>query len=361
MMITAAARVLLVALALLMPLLMGASTAADSAPSKLAETVNAYLILDYLPPAIYEGDALSVCFRVESAGLSSAALELRGRAFDAAGKELKTISKKVQPAPGEFASATLDFETETAARITVELLEGTVATAAFAAVLQREDAPWPETRAAQGRLVLASNGDTLVPLVRKKRAVEERAFAPLDWVLGRGAQSAPARDGKTLLFAPAKWALKLESIAPLGPFSASDGTPMLRAMDAILSACRQQGAAKISRVVILLPPEDLELGTDSRTYHLVLNALLARLHKAGVAQTLLFAPFKFGCNEAHRGALWKEAHASAALYAAHIDDPADWMAPAAWLADPNAPGAFAPQPNAAGRKMIEQALSDLIK
>ena len=359
--IAAAARVLLFAPALLLPLLMGASAAAESASSKLAETVDAYLILDYLPPAIYEGDALSACFRIESAGPAKAAFELRGRVFDDAGKELKTFSKKVQPAPGEFASATLDFETQGAARITVELFDGALATGAFAAVFQREDAPWPETRVTQGRLVLASNGDTLVPLVRKKRAVEERAFAPLDWVMGRGAQNTPLRDGKTLLFAPAKWNLKTEGIAPLGPFSAGGGTPILRAMDAILHACRQAGALKLSRVVIVLPPEDLELATDSRTYHLALSALLARLNKAGVAQTVLYAPFKFGCNEAHRKALWKEAHAAAALYAARIDDPTDWITEAAWLADPHAPGVFAPSPNATGRKMIEQALSDLIK
>jgi hypothetical protein len=176
---------------------------------------------------------------------------------------------------------------------------------------------------------------------------------------------------------PGAWNLKIPSAIPLGPWPASASAPILNTLDRVMNTLtsqrpampkpapakdkEQERLAVPDRLVLLLPPEDLELATDPRGYRVTLDALLSRLAQAGVSQIMLIAPFKFGCNEAHRKCLWHEVHAAAPLYAAKVLDPTDWMNESAWRADPDVPRVYAAAPNAAGRKMIEQALADLIR
>lgn len=335
--------------------------AESAAPIGAHSTV--YLITDYLPPAIYEGDGLTACFRIENTASVKSAFEVTAKASDAAGAELKAVVEKVIVAPGAFGTVKFEFETKRVARIHFELKsagEPSVIAVENVALLRDEDR-WPATQILNGRIVLAEGGDAAIPVVQKKRAVEERAFAPVKWLFGSPADEGAARTGKSIAFAPGGWQLNAAVARPLGPWPVNGSIPILNALNQILSELRGAAAEEFKRVAILLPPEDLDFATDPRTYRVALDALLARLAKAGVTRVTLFAPFKYGCNEAHRKALWRAIHESATVNAVKVLDPLDWMGEAQWRADPAVPKVFGQRPNLEGRKMIEQALADLIR
>ena len=335
---------------------------AESAPSIVPRT-SAYLITDYLPPAIYEGDGLSACFRIENTAPVKSSFEVTAKTSDAAGAELKTVVEKVSVAPGAFGSVKFEFDTKRVARIHFELKsagESTVIAGENVALLRDDDA-WPATKISNGRIVLAEGGDAAIPVVQKKRAVEERAFAPVKWLFGSSVDDGVARTGKSIAFAPGTWQLNAESVRALGPWPVNGSIPILNALNQILGELRGAAAGEFRRIAILLPAEDLDFATDPRTYRVALDALLARLAKAGFTRIALIAPFKYGCNDAHRRALWREIHESAAVNSIKVLDPLDWMGEAQWRADPSVPKVFGQQPNPAARKMIEQALADLIR
>lgn len=335
---------------------------AESAPPLVSRTP-AFLITDYLPPAIYEGDGLTACFRIENTASVKSSFEITAKTSDAAGVELKSTVEKVSVAPGAFGAVKFEFETKRVARMHFELKsagETTVLGIENVALLRDEDA-WPVTQILNGRIVLAEGGDAAIPVVQKKRAVEERAFAPVKWLFGSPADEGAARTGKSIAFAPGSWQLNAVGAHPLGPWPVNGSIPILNALNQILGELRSAANGEFKRAAILLPPEDLDFATDPRTYRVALDALLARLAKAGVTRVTLFAPFKYGCNEAHRKALWREIHESAMVNAVKVLDPLDWMGEAQWRADPAVPKVFGQRPNPAGRKMIEQALADLIR
>ncbi len=322
-----------------------------------------YLITDYIPPAIYEGDGLSACFRIENTAPVKSSFEVTAKTSDSAGVELKSVVEKVSVAPGAFGSVKFEFETKRVARIHFELKsagESTVIAGENVALLRDDDA-WPATKISNGRIVLAEGGDAAIPVVQKKRAVEERAFAPVKWLFGSSADDGVARTGKSIAFAPGAWQLNVESVRALGPWPVNGSIPILNALNQILGELRGAAAGEFRRIAILLPVEDLDFATDPRTYRVALDALLARLAKGGFTRIALIAPFKYGCNDAHRRALWREIHESAAVNSIKVLDPLDWMGEAQWRADPSAPKVFGQQPNPAARKMIEQALADLIR
>src|SRR5579862_230448 len=338
----------------------GIAASADSSPI-IAPRPTAFLITDYLPPANYEGDSLSACFRIENASAREAAFEVSAKAVDAEGKEVRSFTEKAKASAGAFAAVKFEFETRKTARIHIELKRAgeAEALAETNVTLLREDDPWPATKIANGRLTIAEDGSVLIPLVKKKRVIEDRTFAPMKWLFGDSSDSSGAIGGTALIFAPGAWHLNVDSgVQTLGPWTPDGSAPILKTMDRVLS---QIGAQKIQRVVILLPPEDLDLATDPRVYRVALDALMARLTKNGVTRTTLICPFRFGCNAAHQQALWHEVHESAAVNLAKVIDPIDWIGESAWRVDPSTPKVCGPSPNAAGRKMIEQALSALIR
>ena len=147
----------------------------------------------------------------------------------------------------------------------------------------------------------------------------------------------------------------------LSPWALDGSVPVASTLNQIMSELRNVTTGEYKRGGLVLPPDDLDVATDPRTYRVVLDTLFARLAKADIGRVTVIAPYKHGCNDAHRKALWRELHESATINAVRVLDPLDWMSEAVWRADPNTPGVYARHPNAAGRKMIEQALADLIR
>lgn len=332
-----------------------------AAEAGVGTQADAFLIVDYLPTANYEGDGLSACFRIENASGRQAAFEITARPVDAAGKDMDAQVVKVTAAAGTFAAGKFDFETRRTARIAFELKRSgeDKVLAKTSAVLLREDDPWPATKIANGRLTLSSDGSIVIPLVQKTRIVEHREFALTRWLLGDGDDGADG--GLGVAYAPASWRLNINGVRGLGPWTLDGSVPILNAVDRILSDLSAPGAAKVQRMAIVLPPEDLDLATDPRTYRMALDALLARLPKAGVVRTTLIAPSRYGCNAAHQKALWREIHESAAANSAKAIDSMDWSGEAQWRADPSTSKVFGPIPNADGRKRIEQAVAKVLK
>ncbi len=355
---------------------------------------SAFLIVDYLPPAFYDGDGLSACFRVENASARDGAFEIVAKTVDAAGAEVKTLIEKTTVAHGAFGSVKFEIDAKRVAAIQFELKksgeERVLATQN--AALVREDDPWPRPKIVNGRMTL-ENGSVAIPVVQKKLTVEDRTFAPLKWLFGGSKDNAAAAAGKARVFAPGAWQLSgshdavpspepatsgskpsapykesdrahadADGICALGPWRLDGSIPIFNAVGQILGEVTSSPAGSIERVVILLPADDLDLGTDPRVYRVALDALLARLTKRGIiGGVVLISPFRYGCNDAHRKALWREIHESAGANSVRAIDPNDWMGEANWRADPATPKIFAARPNAPGRKIIEQALANLIR
>jgi hypothetical protein len=147
--------------------------AAESS-AELKPRIDTFLITDYFPPAIYEGDGFSACFRVENAGTQNAVYDFTAKALDSAGAELKSITKSLSSLAGRFASASMEFDSKRVARVQFELKrhDAPAVLARAGAVLLRDTDPWPKTTVANGRIELAGSGDALIPVVQKKRVEE---------------------------------------------------------------------------------------------------------------------------------------------------------------------------------------------
>ena len=342
--------------------------AAESAPSIApaatpSATLNTsvFLITDYLPPAIYEGDSISANFRIENAYSNKREFEITAKASDDTGAELKSLIQKVSVAPKTVEALKFEFESKRVARIRFEMKESNSAAplADLALILIRDVDAWPTSQVTNGRLMNA-DGAIMIPVVEKKRAVEDRTFAPMKWIFGSSSDAKSAPSGKCIVFAPGVWKINADDLHPLGPWKMDGASPLLTVMRQIFDELKNAPPGEIKRTAILLPPEDLDFATDPKTYRVLLDALLARLTHSCLNITLI-APFKFGCNDAHRKALWREIHESAVVNGAKVLDPLDWMHEAQWRIDESVPGVSGQNPNAAGRKMIEQALSNLIR
>ena len=321
---------------------------------------NAFLVMDYLPPANYEGDNLSVCFRIENASDKKAEFEVLAKSVDADGKDMPAQTMKASAAANAFGAAKFEFETRRTGKIRFELKRAGVATALAQTnvVLLRQDDSWPATKLVNGRIVLASDNTFVVLLVEKKRKQEDRAFGPWRWLFGDGDDGGKG-DGAAVVYAPASWRLNVGGIKGLGPWALDGSVPILNMVDRILTDV--SAGTKAQRMVIVLPPEDLTLATDPRTYRLALDALLARLPKAGVVRTTLIAPYQYGCNTTHLNALWHEVHESAAVNGCTAIDPVDWSGEAQWRTDPSVPKVYGPIPNATGRRAVEQVVGTVMK
>ncbi len=322
-----------------------------------------FFVIDYLPPAIYEADTLAACFRIENTSTSKKTFQVTATAVDSTGSEIKKQIEKTSVAAGTFSSVKFECDSKRVARIAFELKsdDDPKTLEAETVLILRDDDAWPETKIENGRLKSADGRGIVIPVVEKKRAVEVREFAPMKWIFGSSKDTSIAHAGTCAAFAPAAWQLKIDAAKPLGPWPLNGSIPILNAMNQIVSDIAKSPPGTFKRVVILLTPEDLDLATDPRTYRVVLDALLARLVKVQIGRIALIAPFKYGGNDTHRKAIWREIHESANVNAAMVLDPLDWMHDAQWRADPTGPNIFATHPNAAGRKMIEQAIADLIR
>jgi hypothetical protein len=325
-----------------------------------------YLIADYLSPAVYEGDSLTACFRIENTTGIDSILSLAVVVLDEAGKELSRKAESIKATAKEFASCQRDVGTSQGAKVRYVLLDGSETVATLTARLVRDADPWPATLVRNARLETAQGGEVVVPVVRKRLKVENRAFVPLKWIVDGGSGAKPAIKGKAASFAPARWQLGKPASGPeigaLGPYVRDGAVPVLRTVDQVLAKCGPSpaAAAPIERAVIFLPPEDLELATDPRVYRLALDCLLAHLKRSGTRQLTLVPPLLYGSPEKHCLLLWQAVREAAAAYAVDALEPAAFLDEKLWRVDPQTASAYGASPNAEGTKKIEQALNDLL-
>ncbi len=326
-----------------------------------------FLITDYLPPAIYDGDALTACFRIESTRDAETRLELVTTLFDDAGKVVSEQSEKIGAAPKAFTPCDRSVDSRRAQGARFVLMEKDVALASVSVRLLREHKPWPKTVVRNGRIENAENAEIVVPLVRKQLKVENRAYAPLSWLVGKDDAARAAESGGGVAFVPERWRLKAganpERVIALGPYGRDGCMPLLRVASDILSALPRfaHNSVELPPVLIFLPPEDLEVASDPRSYRVVLDGLVARLKAAGTARVLLVPPLHYGAAELHRQTLWHEVHDCAATYKIQSLDPLEHLHEKFWRVDPAVAGAYGAGPNAEGLKKLEQGLSDWLR
>ncbi|MBI3832249.1 MAG: hypothetical protein HY291_22190 [Planctomycetes bacterium] len=352
-----------------------------------------YLIVDYLPPALYAGEALTACLRVENTTGAAADVTVRAEIFDAAGKSLRVAEEKLAATPNAFAEYRKDLDLHDAARATFTLKTPQGDVAGPVVRLVRDADPWPDAEVKDGRLVVREAGTearptVLVPVVERVNREGDRTFAPVKWALGIKDQDAQAPVARAVLMLPGAWgktplskggdstqgpnspssqALDFGELLPekasapvaLGPYEPSGCAPVLRAFNEVLRALAAL-KEKPERIVIVLPPEDLEVATEPRIYRVVLEALLERLARAGVKQAVLAPPIKYGVAQARLDLLRLEVREAAAARGARMLDWAEVLDEKAWRLDPEKSGVYGRKPNAEGLKKIAQKLSDLI-
>ena len=321
-----------------------------------------YLITDYLPAAIYEGDALTACFRVENTENADTSVEIIATTYDATDKSLAERKESVKGPAHSFAQCQISVDSKAGTHIRFVMKREQKVEGQTAIRMLRDDEVWPLVSNRNGHLETV-DGQVLIPVVRKRLKTQDRAFVPIKWLIGH---AAPIQKlvGKTVVFAPARWNLTSRpELMNLGPYLPNGTTPLCRALDQILMTASISSGKKeecIKCIIIFLPPEDLEVATDPHTYRIVLDALLAHLGSLAIKQIVLIPPFHFGVNERHRDMLWTEIKEASACYNASSLDPSDYLGEALWRADPEQPDVYGISPNSEGRKKIEQGLVDLL-
>jgi hypothetical protein len=335
------------------------------------------VLVDFISAALYEGEPLTVCLRVENLTGAEAECEVRAEVLGAEGKVLRADTAKLKAAAGGFGhhQKNHDLSGARSLRLTVKTPLGELPGAEVQ--VGRENDPWPETKARGGRLTVAATGAVLVPVARRRMRQEDRTWAPIRWALGLKDQEASAPVTSALLLFPGAWgtaevegtarppppALVPEKTASsgawvrLGPYALEGVAPVLLAAGDILRAIPKPAP---DRVVVLLPPEDVDGATDPRLYRVMLECLLSRLAAAGVKQTVLWPPLRFGVSERRQKPLWEAVHEVAPAYGARAVAVGEFLAEGLWRLDPGTPGVYGKHPNAEGQKKIGQTLSDLL-
>jgi hypothetical protein len=326
-----------------------------------------YLIIDYLPLAVYEGDAISACFRVENTTSAAADVEVVASITDEAGKEIWRKAEKLSAPSKGFSQCQFNLDSAAGTAVSFTLS----ANAQVRLRLVRDENRWPDAQIKDGRLATEDKGELILPVVRKRLRTPDRAFAPLKWMVDSGSPLIGKGEAGRA-FIPGRWALTAETKDPakwakLGPYAADGATPMACALRDILKNIAQartesspEAPKVVERAVIFLPPEDLDVATDPRMYRILLDALLVHLKKADTRQIVLVPPLLYGASEKHRQSLWRAVHEAALANEVRSVDPTEYLNEKNWRADPAREGAYANRPNPEGMKKIEQALTNLL-
>lgn len=325
-----------------------------------------FFIIDYLPPAIYDRDSVTGCFRVENVSGADVKLDFVFTAYNDAGEVLKENTQPITAVAKGFTAFQGALDSRLAARMTFSLRKGADVLGSVALRLLRDEAPWPATRVRAGRIELAEGGDILLPTVTKRIRKQDRSFAPMKWILGKGDAAAVEVAVPSVVFTPGRWWVDEKTRgapAHLGPYALNGSPPLLFAMNHILTqapallADDKRGPVQF---VICLPPEDLDAATDPRVYRAILDGLLAHVARLPAKKIFVVPPFQFGAREKAAAALAHEVNAAAGAYGVVAVDPAEYLNEKLWRVDPEKEGVYGIRPNATGLKKIEQGLFNLI-
>jgi hypothetical protein len=365
----------------LIPLLLVLATAAvhaeeqsppSASPAKEAPKEPFYLITDYLPQAIYDADSVTGCFRVENTTGKEDNLELAIKVSDASGAVVEELNKPIVAPNSGFGQCQYTQDIRKAASVHFTLKKGATKYGEVNVRLIRDDVPWPDTKIVNGRVVATDNGDVVVPVVHRVLKVQNRAFAPIKWIIGDSAKEQKAKGEQAVIFVPGRWPLNAAAHTQsnqkwivLGPYAADGSMPALRAFDQVIRELTPKGGgggplANPPRVAICLPPEDLGVASDPRVYRMVVDALQARLIALGIKQIVLIPPFQFGTPDKYWQRMNSEVQESASVYGMQAVDPTEFLGEKLWRVDPEVEGAYGASPNPAGLKKIEQGLADLL-
>ncbi|MCY3021511.1 MAG: hypothetical protein NTW87_21055 [Planctomycetota bacterium] len=214
------------------------------------------------------------------------------------------------------------------------------------------------------------NGELVVPVVsRRAKKEENRAFAPVKWMLGYGLPGPVELGDEALSFIPARWGGDVTKppagLVVLGPYEPSGAPFVVCAASQVFNALAKAAAGKetsgLERLQICLPPEDLDVGTDPHVYRAVLDAVLAHATSLALRKVVLVPPFQYGAKAAHYEALRKEVRGAVVAYGAVCLDPAPYLEENLWRVNPAVEGVYGLRPNPAGLKKIEQGLLNLVR
>ncbi|HYF50832.1 MAG TPA: hypothetical protein VEJ63_15565 [Planctomycetota bacterium] len=341
-----------------------AARSADTPQQSSQSTAPPYfLIVDYIPPASYAGDPIACCFRIENATATEAEMELSVSVQDASGKELKAKTDNIKVPAKSDRPLQMDLESETGAKFVFSLkCKGAAEVhATTVARLIREDDAWPATTVRNGRLESGEAREIIVPVIRKRLKARDRTYAPLKWIMDPAPGESALAAGKGIAFVPGGWGIaKSERQVPLGPYEPNGAAPILRATADVLSSIGAKDQKIPERLVIALPPEDLEVDTDPRVYKLVLETMLAHLRKLGVREIVLLPPIHYSGNQKQRDIYWRAVHEAALVYECQSVDATEYMREEWWRVDTSGGAVYGKKPNKQGLKKFEQALSNLL-
>ena len=356
-----------------------------------------YVLVDYLPAALYEGEPLTACLRIENTTSKDAEVAVLAESLDRNQKVVRSSVEKILVKTCAFGSYQKDLALREVAsvRFTLQTPQGDQA-GPVVRLLQEQD-PWPGFVVRNGRLTAAAGGAVLVPVAHRITRDDRRAYAPVKWALGlqdqdpggpvergflllpgcwgtprREAQTAqdtgqipegkssrrevepsaqPERDFELL------WSGRVPAHGVLGPYLPEGAPPILCAVGDALRALPRPAP---DRVIILLPPEDLDIATDPRVYRIALEILLARLKAMGIRQTVLVPPLRFGVPEKRRKLLLEEIREAAQIYAARVVNWEDELDEKNWRLDPETSGVYGRKPHPESLKKIGQKLNGLL-
>jgi hypothetical protein len=324
-------------------------------------------IVEYTPTAVYVGDSITCCFRVENATTATAELELLTQTFDADGKELRSQLKNLNLAAQKTKSIQIDLDSESGKKIlfTLRRKNETEMIEQTRMCLVRDNEVWPDTAVRNTRMETHRDAEIIVLLVKKRRRVEDRSYAPLKWlVASTTGTTSGVSEGSGVAYVPNRWEIEKSARRQIIPSYKNNGvSPILMATDAILKSLQKiksDTQTVPERIVVALPPEDLDVGTDPQVYKLVLETLLSQMHLLGVKEIVLIPPVQFGAAEQPLRSLWKVVHETARLYHCQSVDVTEYMKEQGWRIDAASKGVYGLKPNAEGLKKFEQGLTNLL-
>lgn len=350
------------------------------------------VVVEWVPPAIFESDGLTVVFCVHNNTTEPRRLRLTktdfapaGKKSPASGTEKKAREEVIVP-PKEERSISRRVAVRGVSRVKFAFTEDGKPAGGCTVRLLRPEEPWPRTRCASGRLLDAVTGEILVPTTKRLIHRADRSWALLKAVLGDGAgRTARRADFRTaFLFLPGRQGRRVAGSSPAASKLVFDGLLPPRCRKAgrfcALGPYRDEGIPPIvlvvktvalslprpapRAVVLWLPADDLEAPTAPSAYRAALEHLLARLAQAGVKRLCVVPPLRYGVPEKRAELLRRAVRRAVAAYGASFAAWSDLRVAAVWRLD-GAPGAktevYGARLNAAGREKAGKKLRNMIE
>lgn len=345
---------------------------APKVEAKAAHRAPFHLLVDYLSPALYEGEPFTACLRVENTTGQEVDVDVLAEVLGAGEKVLKTEHRPLNITAGGQASCRFDvgLAEVRSVRFSCHAPWGVLRGPCVVAV--RSNEAWPAVKVVDGLLAEAESGRVLLPVVARSERKEVHRFAPLGGLLS-GARTAREEPRSAFIFVPGEWTdvglvdfsgelipekvVEGKTWAKLGPYPLQGVAPVLLAV----GACARLLPEPVpERVIVVLPAGDLDAATDPRLFRIAVEVLVARLELAGVEDVVISCPLLYGVSVEQVELLARAAKEALVGRSARLLDRRGLMDESLWRLDAKTPGVYGRQPNAAGRKMIRQALTDLI-